>query len=229
MSQTNSNINLDQLIDSNSAPGESLYDEPVIVLIPPTNNNEPDIIKEVESLEQQALKLSFEQELVNISESNNKDLNLPKKNNEMHEVKSNSKAIRLYSRDKINEIIQLLQAPPPTKNTANKETINKYHYTKKMWYLTPTEPVQLAKIIEPPPLVPLVVVAIEDLFDICMLVHRNVGYQGVSIMEKEAKKFYYNVSRPIITIFLKYSNEYQIKRRKIKTAGQVHKPIISEQ
>ena len=81
MSQTNSNINLDQLIDSNSAPVESLYDEPVIVLIPPTNNNEPDIIKEVESLEQQALKLSFEQELVNISESNNKDLNLPKKNN----------------------------------------------------------------------------------------------------------------------------------------------------
>jgi hypothetical protein len=44
MSQTNSNINLDQLIGSNSAPGESLYDEPVIVLIPPTNNNEPDII-----------------------------------------------------------------------------------------------------------------------------------------------------------------------------------------
>jgi hypothetical protein len=98
-----------------------------------------------------------------------------------------------------------------------------------MWYLTPTEPVQLAKKIQPPPLVPLVVVAIEDLFDICLLVHRNIGHQGVSGMEKEAKKFYYNVSRPIITIFLKYSNEYQIKRRKIKTAGQVHKPIISEQ
>ena len=49
MSQTNSNINLDQLIDSNSAPGESLYGEPVIVLIPPTNNNEPDIIKEAET------------------------------------------------------------------------------------------------------------------------------------------------------------------------------------
>jgi hypothetical protein len=46
MSQTNSNINLDQLIDSNSAAGQSLYDEPVIVLIPPTNN-EPEIVKEV--------------------------------------------------------------------------------------------------------------------------------------------------------------------------------------
>jgi len=147
MSQTNSNINLDQLIDSNSAPGESLYGEPVIVLIPPTNNNEPDIIKEAETIEQQALKLSFEQELVNLSESNNKDLNLPKKNYEEHEPKSNSKAIRLYSRDKINEIIQILQAAPPTSKTANKETINKYHYNKKMWYLTPTEPVQLVKFI----------------------------------------------------------------------------------
>ena len=208
MSQTNSNINLDQLIDSNSAPGESLYGEPVIVIIPPTSNNEPDIIKEAETIEQQALKLSFEQELINLSESNNKDLNLPKKNYEEHEPKSNSKAIRLYSRDKINEIIQILQAAPP-----NKETINKYHYIKKMWYLTPTEPVQLAKKIQPPPLVPLVVVAIEDLFDICMLVHRNIGHQGVSGMEKEAKKFYYNVSRPIITIFLKYSSEYQIRYR----------------
>ena len=70
MSQTNSNINLDQIIDSNSAPGESLYGEPVIVIIPPTSNN-PDIIKEAETIEQQALKLSFEQELINLSESNN--------------------------------------------------------------------------------------------------------------------------------------------------------------
>ncbi len=69
MSQANSNINLDQLIDSNSAPGESLYGEPVIVIIPPTSNNEPDIIKEAETIEQQAFKLSFEQEL-NLSESN---------------------------------------------------------------------------------------------------------------------------------------------------------------
>jgi len=29
-------------------------------------------------------------------------------------------------------------------------------------------------------------------------------------------------------IFLKYSTDYQLKRRKIKTAGQVHKPIISD-
>jgi hypothetical protein len=51
---------------SSLSPGESLYGESVIVLIAPTNNTEPDIIKEYESLEQQALKLRFEQELVNM-------------------------------------------------------------------------------------------------------------------------------------------------------------------
>ena len=59
MSQTNSNINLDQLIDSNSAPVESLYDEPVIVLIPPTNNSEPDIVKEAESIEFQKILIKL--------------------------------------------------------------------------------------------------------------------------------------------------------------------------
>jgi len=48
-------------------------------------------------------------------------------------------------------------------------------------------------------------------------------------MSKEASKFYYNITRPIITIFLKYSTEYQLKRRKTKTAGQVHKPITTNQ
>ncbi len=75
--------------------------------------------------------------------------------------------------------------------------------------------------------VPRIVVAQEDIFDICMPVHRNCGYQGVQGMSKEAAKFYYNITRPIITIFLKYSTEYQLKRRKTKTAGQVHQPIVT--
>ena len=67
------------------------------------------------------------------------------------------------------------------------------------------------------------------MWDICMEIHGSVGSQGTTSMEKEAKKFYYNVSRSIILIFLKYSVEYQIKRQsKVKTAGQVHKPIISD-
>ncbi len=47
-------------------------------------------------------------------------------------------------------------------------------------------------------------------------------------MEKEAKKFYYNVSRPIIELFLQYSAEYQTKRKKTVNHGLVVKPIISD-
>lgn len=47
-------------------------------------------------------------------------------------------------------------------------------------------------------------------------------------MEKEAKKFYYNVTRPIIELFLQYSSEYQTKRKKTVNHGLVVKPIISE-
>ena len=61
-----------------------------------------------------------------------------------------------------------------------------------------------------------------------MKIHKDIGFQGVVGMTKEANKFYYNITRPIILIFLKYSNEYQLKRRKVKTAGQVHSPIVSD-
>lgn len=47
-------------------------------------------------------------------------------------------------------------------------------------------------------------------------------------MEIEAKKFYSNISRSIIEIFLKYSEEYQVKRKKTVNHGLVVKPIISE-
>jgi hypothetical protein len=47
-------------------------------------------------------------------------------------------------------------------------------------------------------------------------------------MEKEAKKFYYNVTRPIIELFLQYSSEYQTKRKKTINHGLVVKSIISD-
>ena len=46
-------------------------------------------------------------------------------------------------------------------------------------------------------------------------------------MEKEGAKFYNNMTRSIIDIFLKYSEEYQNKRIRNKTVGQVIKPIES--
>ena len=45
-----------------------------------------------------------------------------------------------------------------------------------------------------------------------MEVHKKVGFQGTSVTEPGAKKFYYNISRSFIKIFLKYNAEYQIKK-----------------
>ncbi len=47
-------------------------------------------------------------------------------------------------------------------------------------------------------------------------------------MEHEASKFYHNVTRAIIEIFLKYSEQYQIKIRRAVNQGLVVKPIKSD-
>ena len=60
-----------------------------------------------------------------------------------------------------------------------------------------------------------------------MKIHKSVGSTGRSCMEPEAAKFYCNVTRTIIDIFLKYSAEYQVKRIRNKTASQIIKPIVS--
>jgi hypothetical protein len=46
------------------------------------------------------------------------------------------------------------------------------------------------------------VVAVEYVSDKCMEIYKNIGYQGTAGMSKEANKFYYNITRPIMTIFL---------------------------
>jgi hypothetical protein len=52
------------------------------------------------------------------------------------------------------------------------------------------------------------------MFDRCLEIHKRIGCTGRAGMEVESKKFYSIISRPIIEIFLKYSEEYQIKRKK---------------
>ena len=47
-------------------------------------------------------------------------------------------------------------------------------------------------------------------------------------MEHESSKFYHNVTRPIIEIFLNYSEQYQMKKRKTINHGLVVKPIRSD-
>jgi len=137
------NLNLDDLIDNNM-PVTSLADavaayaayattsaaaavEEVITIIPSGSETTNVLEQEVESLEQQALKLQFMQELVEAAEKTNKTNNLPKKNNETEaETDADKTSIRLYSRTKINEIIHLLQHPPTKADS--KEIINRYYF-----------------------------------------------------------------------------------------------------
>ena len=94
--------------------------------------------KEVESIEQQASKLRFIQELNEAAEKNNKELGLPKKNNETNletdqNLKQDKAAIRLYSKTKIDEIIHMLQNPPKT-TTDDRERVNKYYYYRTQFF-----------------------------------------------------------------------------------------------
>ena len=140
------NLYLDDLIDNNM-PVASLADayaayattsdavedvEEVITIIPSGSQTTNVLEKEVESLEQQALKLHFMQELVEAAEKTNR--NLPKKNNETEaETDADKTSIRLYSRTKINEIIHLLQHPPTKADS--KEIINRYYFQFKFYIL----------------------------------------------------------------------------------------------
>ena len=120
-------LSLDNLINPNV-----LNDEPVIVIIPPGSQTDKIFEQEVESLEQQALKLRFIQELNEAAEKKNKEIGLPKKNNETNEeteqnLMQDKAAIRLYSKAKIDEIIHILRNPPKT-TTDDLERVNKYYY-----------------------------------------------------------------------------------------------------
>jgi hypothetical protein len=66
------------------------------------------------------------------------------------------------------------------------------------------------------------------MFDRCLEIDKIIGCTSRAGMEVETKKFYsnMNISRPIIEIFLKYSEEYQIKRKKNVNHGLVVKPIV---
>ncbi|CAF0788615.1 unnamed protein product [Brachionus calyciflorus] len=73
----------------------------------------------------------------------------------------------------------------------------------------------------------LVVVAIEDMFEVCQKIHKDVGHQGRLPMIQEAKKYYANISRTVIELYLNYSEEYQLKRKKFRNNGLIVKPIRS--
>ena len=99
---------------------------------------------------------------------------------------------------------------------------NYYHYRKtyRIKILNDCDPILLDKK-------DLEVVSLDSMWDICTHVHRSIGYQGRQPMLQEAQKFYANVTRPIIELYLEFSEEYQIKKKKVKNHGLVVKPIRS--
>ena len=129
--------------------------------------------------------------------------------------KDNTTEVRAIPRIKFEKVIGSLQ---------NKDTKwNQYYYYCKKYYVTESEPPMLfytkAKTR---------VLCIEEMWEELWKVHTKVGNTGRTIMEKEGAKFFCNMTRTIINIFLKYSEEYQLKRKKTVNHGRVVKPILSD-
>jgi len=163
--------------------------------------------------EQKSIKLKFLEEKYGAEKKANKASGVPAKNNEGTEISNNdskeNSAIKLYTPEKIEEIKKHID-PKQTIDTK----VNIGYYYRKHFDINPLNNKQLirikrdqvtGKIIDTE--VKKVVVSTEDLFDVCMEIHKKLMYSGLSGMEKEARKLYYNISRPIIIIFLKYSTE----------------------
>ena len=123
--------------------------------------------------------------------------------------------MRSIFRHQLNEVISIL-------NNQDRQHKSFYYFCKKYKVLK-SDPYQLVEIGEEDK----VVVCLEEMFDACKEIHKKVGFTGRSAMEPMAKQFYSKVTRPIIEIFLNYSKEYHLKRKKAVNHGLVVKPIIS--
>ena len=71
------------------------------------------------------------------------------------------------------------------------------------------------------------IVALEDMYATCVKLHKSIGSQGRCGMLKEGDKQFGNVTRPIVDMFLDFSEEYQLKQKRKKNHGLVVKPIVS--
>ena len=66
-----------------------------------------------------------------------------------------------------------------------------------------------------------IIVSLENMRKVCWKLHRQCSHNGTASMEPVAKKFYHNVTRAVITIFLKYSGIYHTKKNKSVNHGLV--------
>ena len=185
--------------------------------ITPTNSNSDDIDGALLEKKRE-LKQRFGQELVAALSSEKGQLKSFEMTSDDHIEK------RAINRDQINYLIDIL-------SNEKKNAKNYYNYRKHFCVKTINDEkylysVQTEKQKQNYPNGGRIA-ALEDIFDICWTIHQSVGHQGRDTMLNEAKKFYDNITRPIVELFLKYSEEYQLKRKKIKNHGFVVKPIRS--
>jgi len=114
---------------------------------------------------------------------------------------------------------------------------HKYYYYSKRYYVVPPltdeDAPLLAAVKEAGTKaaeddVDRIIVSLENMWKVCWKVHRQCSHNGVASMEPESKKFYHNVTRTIIKIFLKYSEVYQTKKSRSVNHGLVVKPLGSD-
>ena len=109
----------------------------------------------------------------------------------------------------------------------------KHYYLRKKYYVVMVDGVKHMAAIkkvsskESDDSIHRLIVSFEDLWPCLWKIHTSVNYNGRKAMENEANKFFHNhnITRSIIVEFLKFSEQYQIKRRKVINHGFVIKPI----
>ena len=145
--------------------------------------------------------------------------------------KQNVIECRAITEVQIRKLIKIIGEKDSTKRDS------KYYYYSKRYYVVPplteeNEPL-LAAVKEPgskasQDSVHRIIVSLENMWKVCWKVHKQCSHNGIASMEPESKKFYHNVTRTIIKMFLKYSEVYQTKKNKTVNHGLVVKPLRSD-
>ena len=124
---------------------------------------------------------------------------------------------RAISKRRLQEWINLID---------NRET-NQYYYYVQHFFITQSELFD----IEGRKVVPL-----EEMFDTCIEIHKEIGYQGRNGMETEVKKMFSNITREMVTRFLMFTNNcqeyiemknrYKAKNKTITRPDRIEKKVI---
>ena len=72
-------------------------------------------------------------------------------------------------------------------------------------------------------------VPLEEMYDVLLEVHTNLGHRGRDAMLKEVSNKYANITRQVIELFLKNCHQCILNQRRKATTGIVVKPILSQE